>query len=106
MDQIELLTTIIGVIVGAGTVAGLVWKIRLPRIDERIREITEDFDKRISELEDKKVRDYERLKRHDENDQAIMSALFAILRHLQTTNETDLMEKVTAKLNEHLIEKL
>jgi hypothetical protein len=113
MEYVQILEVTIGVILGGAGVAGVVWKVMLPKIDERIREHLasnaedhDDFKSRILELEDKKGRDYETLTRLNDNDKIIISTLLDILKYLQKTTDSESITESRDGLEDHFIKNL
>jgi predicted negative regulator of RcsB-dependent stress response len=108
--QMQILVAICGVILSIGSVIGLIWKWMLPHIKDEIRKENEQYDAdlaelqaKVSELELCSQKDYAAIQRHGAVDQAMMSALFALLEHAETTNGKGLMAAAKSELQKHLI---
>ncbi|MDR1954274.1 MAG: hypothetical protein LBQ21_07400 [Clostridiales Family XIII bacterium] len=97
MDFVTDVSVIAGAIIAVAAVGGLYYKrfVAPPR----------DMIRRMEAVEAKVLADYKELKRQREGDQAIYSALIAILIHLEQDNHTEAMKKAREKLTEHLVER-
>lgn len=72
---------------------------------ERIRKPNKTQDARISELESKSVKDFNRLNRLEEGNIVTQRALLALLAHGIDGNDIEAMRKAKAELTDYLIER-
>ena len=72
---------------------------------ERIRKPNKTQDARISELESKSVKDFNRLNKLEEGNIVTQRALLALLAHGIDGNDIEAMRKAKAELTDYLIER-
>jgi hypothetical protein len=113
MNHLEGLELVLGIIIGAAAVAAIMWKVLLPRIEKLIQEsLASNVEEhrimlaRLEELEDKKIKDYDRLKRHDRADRVIMGTLLASLKHLRTDNDTGRIDRMIDEMDAYLLSRV
>jgi hypothetical protein len=118
MDIAEIISIAAGVVGGIAVIGGVLWKLLLPNIKETIasemvsiREIAEtntqkirDLTARVDDLDEKKVQDYESIKKQNEILQAILTALFVILDSVEDDPKHEENAKQAKQiLRKHLI---
>ena len=112
-EYMQITITILTIIGAIGAVFALVRKWLLPHLREEIHATLKGMWSRLDTLEDgfddlkaKSIKDFETLQRAAMIDQAMMTALFALLEHAETTNGKGLIAKAKSKLVAEMIEKL
>jgi hypothetical protein len=99
---------ILGIVAAA---SAIVWKIAKPHITavvedaiSPVRESVAAIQKEVDELQQKKLKDFERLNRQEAVDRAMMAGIFAILGNLEDGNHTGEIKAAKNKLQTFLID--